>query len=1088
MPRNTRYLIQTLALFVLAPFLLLFGNLQNPPPGKTGAPGDGSCAECHTGTATNPGVVIMDFGKLTYSPGVKQRLSVHVLSNSAAQLTGFQVTARLASDETQQAGHFEGTASAGVQIKDGIEYISHSTISGAKVYTFDWTPPPSGDVKFYVSAVAGVSNGVPDPNVYTNSYTIPAAQRVLTGGHRWQTFDYPGAVTTTATGISESGMVTGYYRLSDNLARGFIRDTAGGLTSFSVPGAKHTMPQDVSNGGQIVGTYIDGSDVPHGFVRTPNGTFTTYDVPGSTAANPTNLLSLNEAGAIAGDYTDTFARRHAISRVTPSFQFFDVHASVNTYATGISNSGAIVGGFSSGSAFHRATSGKITGITMCEPQTALGVTYSIHMNDNREIAGNCHIPTGAGTSVIPFLSGEDGRTLRFNSLTTSIGDINNAGQIAATESGHGVLMTPCLVNPLTQFVTAPPTGGTQTLGIGGSQQDCRANVISESSWITVEPPKVGPISFSVTENTTGVPRTGTIWVGGFTVNVTQQAGACDFIIAGPTTVGAEGGSITLSLTGSQNCIWNPRSSGDWVSFPFPNGAGNGTLTVTFAANANNYVRTAVLTIGTTQYLISQSGYAGCGYVVAPTSISMPSSGGYTTVYVYATTSCGWSVTNNTAWIYVQPGYIGYGSGSVTVYVNASGEFNARTGTLQIANQTIIITQAGTGGGSSSALRFIPVTPCRIADTRDAARAAPFGAPRMQPNTSRDLPIPQAGCGIPAGVQAYSLNITAVPPGPLAFITTYPTGTAQPLVSTLNSLDGRVVANAAIVPAGSNSSITVYVSNETDVVVDINGYFTSVTDPNGLVFYPVTPCRIADTRPNSGKTGAYGAPSIASATSRTIPIAGAVCNIPSNARAFSLNATAVAQGYLGFLTLYPSETSLPFASTLNSWNGQTVANAAIVPAGTSGGINVYASNTTDFVLDINGYFAPPGFAGGLNFYTLSPCRVADTRNGSGMTGSFGPPRIEGNTSRDIPVTLSACGAPSSALAYSVNVTAVPPGPLAYITAYPAGTSLPLASTLNAFNGQVVANAALVPAGTNNAISFFASDPTNLVLDINGYFAP
>jgi hypothetical protein len=38
-------------------------------------------------------------------------------------------------------------------------------------------------------------------------------------------------------------------------------------------------------------------------------------------------------------------------------------------------------------------------------------------------------------------------------------------------------------------------------------------------------------------------------------------------------------------------------------------------------------------------------------------------------------------------------------------------------------------------------------------------------------------------------------------------------------------------------------------------------------------------------------------------------------------------------------------------------GQVVANAAIVPAGTGGNIDLYVSNTTDIFFDIDGYFAP-----------------------------------------------------------------------------------------------------------------------------------
>jgi hypothetical protein len=47
---------------------------------------------------------------------------------------------------------------------------------------------------------------------------------------------------------------------------------------------------------------------------------------------------------------------------------------------------------------------------------------------------------------------------------------------------------------------------------------------------------------------------------------------------------------------------------------------------------------------------------------------------------------------------------------------------------------------------------------------------------------------------------------------------------------------------------------------------------------------------------------------------------------------------------------------------------------------------------------------------------------------------------------------------------------------------------LVSTLNSFAGKIVANAALVPAGVNGAISVSPSNPTDLIIDINGYFAP
>ena len=104
--------------------------------------------------------------------------------------------------------------------------------------------------------------------------------------------------------------------------------------------------------------------------------------------------------------------------------------------------------------------------------------------------------------------------------------------------------------------------------------------------------------------------------------------------------------------------------------------------------------------------------------------------------------------------------------------------------------------------SLSPVQFVPVTPCRVVDTRNAN--GPFGGPAISGGTSRSFAIPYGPCaGIPTTAVAYSLNVTVVPDGPLGYLTIWPTGEGQPMVSTLNSLDGRIKANAAIVPAGTH---------------------------------------------------------------------------------------------------------------------------------------------------------------------------------------------------------------------------------------------------------------------------------------------
>jgi hypothetical protein len=160
---------------------------------------------------------------------------------------------------------------------------------------------------------------------------------------------------------------------------------------------------------------------------------------------------------------------------------------------------------------------------------------------------------------------------------------------------------------------------------------------------------------------------------------------------------------------------------------------------------------------------------------------------------------------------------------------------------------------------------------------------------------------------------------------------------------------------------------------TDVILDLNGYFAT---PKGLKFYPLTPCRLVDTRGTAGGFNGispFSGPSIAAGATITIPVqstveagtntAPAPCGaIPSSAQAYSLNLTVVPQagGPVHYVSLWPAGQTQPVVSTLNDGSGEVVANAAIVPAGSgSGGISVYNAgpSVTDVVIDMNGYFAP-----------------------------------------------------------------------------------------------------------------------------------
>ncbi len=606
--------------------------------------------------------------------------------------------------------------------------------------------------------------------------------------------------------------------------------------------------------------------------------------------------------------------------------------------------------------------------------------------------------------------------------------------------------------------------------------------------------------------TDALSKTAHIQVAGHKVTVNVQGAACSYSLSvNQANVAAAGGSGEFTVNNVYPCSFSTSVSAGWITITYSNPSPS-AVQIGYAVSANpGAARQGTITVAGLSFTVSQAstiapslnitkhhtgnftqGQNSANYTVAVSNVSgagatngtvtvtetVPS--GLTLVSMAGTGwACPGSAANNCSRSDVLNGGATYPP--LTVIVNVAS--NAPT---SVTNQ-VSVTGGGSSGSSASdvttvnpppvALRFIPITPCRVADTRNPT--GPFGGPAIAGNSSRDFNIPSSACGIPSTAQAYSLNVAVVPQGELGYLTVWPTGQAQPLVSTLNSLDGRIKSNAAIVWAGTNGSISAYADySATDLILDINGYFVPATNTSALAFYPIAPCRIADTR---NATGSLGGPTFSAVTSRTFPILSSSCNLPSTAQAYSINFAAVPNGPLGYLTAWPTGQPRPLVATLNAPTGTVTGNAAIVPAGTNGSIDVYATAPTDVVIDINGYFAPMG-AGGLSLYGVAPCRVMDTRN---LIGS------QPITSITVAVSSSACGIPVSAQAHVFSATVLPQGVLGFLTLWPEGETQPLVSTLNAQDGAITSNMAIVPT-TNGSISAFASAPTQLILDTAGYF--
>ncbi len=568
----------------------------------------------------------------------------------------------------------------------------------------------------------------------------------------------------------------------------------------------------------------------------------------------------------------------------------------------------------------------------------------------------------------------------------------------------------------------------------------------------------------------------------FALDQTPNPSGCTFTVnqASSGSVSGAGGTVNFNVVASQPaCGWSSflGNNSSLVLAAGAAGTGSGTVSVIVGANNGGAAQSIPLTIAGQSVTFNQD--ATCSYTITPNYVPLYSAGGSGSLAVSAGAGCPWSTSGWPSWITLTPPVSGVGNGSLNYSVATNqtaaplqGSYSI-TGAGGYAVAYVYFSVSNQAAPSSSALRFIPVTPCRIADTRLALGA--FGGPILGAGSTREFDVPKSACNIPSTAQAYSINVTAVPPGGIGFLTAYPSGQSLPLASTLNS-DGRVKAAATIVPAGSNGGINIYTSDNTHVVLDINGYFVPASNANALQFFPLTPCRLLDTRLANGS---FGGPALSAGIARVLAVQSSACNVPSTAQAYSLNYTVVPPGTVGYLTTWPSGQSQPVVSTLNAPHAVT-ANAAIVPAGSNGSVSLYSSDPTDLVVDIDGYFAP-ATTGGLSFYAITPCRALDTRSSS---TSVGP--INGKIVFNL--LTSSCGGSLSpaAQAFALNATVVPTSWLGYLTLWPDQQVMPVVSTLNS-DGSVASNLAITPT-SNGTIDIFTSNPTQVILDVSGYFAP
>ena len=289
--------------------------------------------------------------------------------------------------------------------------------------------------------------------------------------------------------------------------------------------------------------------------------------------------------------------------------------------------------------------------------------------------------------------------------------------------------------------------------------------------------------------------------------------------------------------------------------------------------------------------------------------------------------------------------------------------------------------------------------------------------------------------------------------------------------------GDNVASITITdPAGEADTVT-----QTITVIPVGA-----TLDEALGFNPVGPVRLFDTRlgrsADALRDVAKG--QISGRDVLEVQLTAIAGYVPgSGVGAVSLNVTSTGSGGAGFITVYPCG-GRPDVSSLNFAAGQTVGNAVIAPVSADGTVCFFSSTPTDIVVDMNGWFAE-----GSAFNPVGPGRVFDTRSGESPNAlrDVTKTKLGANTMMEVKLTDLAGFVPGSGVsAVSLNVVATGPDAAGFITVYPCG-SRPAVSSVNFATGQTVGNAVIAPVSADGTVCFYSLATSDLVVDINGWFA-
>ena len=258
-------------------------------------------------------------------------------------------------------------------------------------------------------------------------------------------------------------------------------------------------------------------------------------------------------------------------------------------------------------------------------------------------------------------------------------------------------------NDVVSFEIDDGSGNTITntpdLGQPGQLDGTATNFLVPAGLLTAGTTNTGHLEFIkiISNDTNSVPGAlgVTTYFAQTQFNIVVGTTVCVFAIS-PTNVmfTAAGGDGGVVVTAQNGCAWTATNNDSFITINSgASGSGDGLVSYTIAANTSSNEITGTMTIAGQTFTVVQTG-VGCTFLLDSTSASYDATGGSSNIVVTAGTNCDWLAASNSGFIAITAGSSGTGNGAVSYTVAANPNTFGLTGSMTVAGQTYIITEAG----------------------------------------------------------------------------------------------------------------------------------------------------------------------------------------------------------------------------------------------------------------------------------------------------------------------------------------------------------------------------------------------------------